>query len=151
MPATVEVGCTRCGRALPPWRYQKLVTGGSCPDGLAQPCKDCRPAGVAASLAAGALAICERHHFESAVMLLGDLLDVLNDPEEVAQAGRAARPQTWREAQASDGRPLPALPLPLAAATPPLPPHPISRRSSERSRSASGACVADGAGSVARP
>ena len=82
------ITCTRCGRALPPWRYPTILGDRCRPDEPAQPCKDCRDAETAASLARSALAICEHAHLGSAVMLLVDLLDALADPEEISQAGR---------------------------------------------------------------
>ncbi|MGH8929344.1 MAG: hypothetical protein ACRDZO_01590 [Egibacteraceae bacterium] len=83
---TLEVTCTRCQRQLPAWRYHRVLGHRSTdPVEPAQPCKDCRAAKVAASLVTVALKICERARLGSAVMLLADTLDVLNDPDEVSQ------------------------------------------------------------------
>ncbi|MGH8933287.1 MAG: hypothetical protein ACRDZO_22290 [Egibacteraceae bacterium] len=85
---SLAIACTRCQRRLPAWRFPRILgvrsTG---PDERAQPCKDRRAAKVAASLVAQALTICQQARLGSAVMLLADAVDVLNDPDEVSQAG----------------------------------------------------------------
>ncbi len=82
----IAITCASCERELPAARFP-LILGPrwADPGEAAQPCKDCRAAKVAASLVGQALTICITAGLGTAVMLLLDVLDVLDD---ISQAGR---------------------------------------------------------------